>query len=587
MAAVLYFAYPLLSGGQSAGGAGAGTAATPGAKTGSGGPVEVQSMSRFSAAHNESLLWGTFRPGVYFGAKSRTLPESVVAGLMWGSVGSDGSLNENTMRYTCEESNTNDGLVFGYKEHDGSAYATQTITDPKNGLKLDTTFVKAENARDWTMRVSGKAKAKKVVYYHLGVDTEHAAKGAYELSVDADGVISGKTANLGAFSLRAVVKGSAVAGSVVAASAGEIPLDKMKTSLLATLAGPPKRPGQPAPPPGVLAASRHGGRANVIHLQFTVESDFEIDFVFLGAAASAASPAAAEQAAAALSGPALDATILARSLAFADRFDQTFHLADKGFAESDIVFARAAMSAQLGGLGFFFGKSEIHENSGGGATSLRPLFTSVPSRSFFPRGFLWDEGFHQLLIGKWDPKIRRDVLSHWLATQDGSGWIPREQILGAEARSKVPDWAVPQHRTHANPPVFLIVVEELLDAADAAPGSAQSVEDVEWLKGTLPALEQWYNWFLSTQAGLEKSSFFWHGRDKNDGKLNAMTLSSGLDDYPRSSSVSKDERHVDLLCWMAMGADVMARAAARTGVLREGAAEKYKGLHKELAGTQD
>lgn len=38
-----------------------------------------------------------------------------------------------------------------------------------------------------------------------------------------------------------------------------------------------------------------------------------------------------------------------------------------------------------------------------------------------------------MLIRRWDIHICLDILGHWLDLMNIDGWIPREQILGAEA----------------------------------------------------------------------------------------------------------------------------------------------------------
>jgi hypothetical protein len=76
----------------------------------------------------------------------------------------------------------------------------------------------------------------------------------------------------------------------------------------------------------------------------------------------------------------------------------------------------------------------------------------------------------------------------------------------------------------------------------------------------------------------------WKGRDANTQReLNPKTLMSGLDDYPRSSHPSLDERHVDLLAWMAFASAAMAEIGKVAGAPCCGLQEHTCGLQHSPA----
>jgi mannosyl-oligosaccharide glucosidase len=59
----------------------------------------------------------------------------------------------------------------------------------------------------------------------------------------------------------------------------------------------------------------------------------------------------------------------------------------------------------------------------------------------------------------------------------------------------------------------------------------------------------------------------WKGRNSTTTReLNPKTLTSGLDDFPRASHPTEDERHVDLLSWMVMASRAMELIGKITGI---------------------
>lgn len=180
--------------------------------------IAAQDASVFSKASNDSLLWGPYRPNLYFGIRPR-LPKSLMTALLWGRVEDFTSVQHN-VRYTCEQ---HEGMAgYGWDAYDPRSGGVQTIHDRGNGIDLETSFVKMEGG-SWGARIKGTPREdaepgfgsqggiqeiKTAVWFTLGAEGVGAslevddAAAAAEAGVEGDLTFNGQTGDLGDFKIK-------------------------------------------------------------------------------------------------------------------------------------------------------------------------------------------------------------------------------------------------------------------------------------------------------------------------------------------------------------------------------------------------
>lgn len=218
---------------------------------------------------------------------------------------------------------------------------------------------------------------------------------------------------------------------------------------------------------------------------------------------------------------------------------------------------KAAVSNLLGGLSYTYGRIKTTADITSSWPTQPPheLFSSTPSRGKFPRGFLWDEGFHLLIICRWDKVLCLEIVKSWFNTMNAEGWIPREQARGDEQERVFADKQfLFQNEQEANPPTLLFALDLLMQGVNRS--STDYQELVEFLNsGIEEKVIRWFKYFSTTQRNFAVDSdpkfrgplFRWTCIEPCHG---GNVMGSGLDDYPRTNGLDEPLANLDLQVWM-------------------------------------
>ena len=489
------------------------------------------------------------------------------------------------LRHTCEQ---DEGMVgYGWTAYDVRTGGVQIVNDTGNQVDLITQFAKVSDGGSygrWGLRVKGIPRVdahyhqKTTVIFYLGSeDPLSGLECMHGTNLSNNDVVCNGTMNsLPDFRLQVTdhgLDGNLFQNtSVKSLTVPTATIWQAKSIFTDQLSGTGSHDGLVADVPG---------KGNLHFVQKSFEGDLEFDILFSSNSISET-----------MTSTSLTEGIQDALYTFDKRFESV-HAPQAPFQNKRYIeFSQSLLSNLMGGIGYFYGTSKVDITSAPGdigaeATSAESdtveeqgpsqLLSTVPSRPFFPRGFLWDEGFHLQVILDWDMDLALEIASSWFDLMDDDGWIAREQILGPEARSKVSPEFQTQHSNYANPPtLFLVIqafVERLSGASSFSGAPSRYLSDPSagkaFLEGIYPKLKKHYEWFCRTQAG-NLTQYQVLGSDFNQGyrwrgRTSPYILTSGLDDYPRAQPPHLEELHLDALCWVGSMAVALKRISTFLG----------------------
>ena len=488
------------------------------------------------------------------------------------------------LRHTCEQ---DEGMAgYGWTAYDARRGGIHVVNDTGNRIDLTTRFVKGLNhERNWGLRIKGTPRAdvrpeqKTAMIFYLGSEDPDSRIECFKATATKTGLFcEGTAVGIGSFKLHAFGDGvrshPPQSPSVKSLKVPEASVWQAKSTFVEQHKSADAHGGMIADDPG---------EGNLHLMQGVFDRNFDFDVLFSSGVDTMTSTSLTE-------------AIQDTTATFDEHFEAVYAPQPPFQDEHHIRFSKSLLSNLMGGIGYFHGKNRVDVSSARTFidTSLSSwketssikashlieehgpyqLFSTVPSRPFFPRGFLWDEGFHLLVILDWDLDLALGIVSSWFNLMDDNGWIAREQILGLESESKVPPEFQTQYPHHANPPTLFLVVEafvaRLSGEVPYTGAPSQHLNDPTvgkaFLKAQYPKLKMNYDWFCRTQAGnLENygsdgiKGYRWRGRTPQH------ILPSGLDDYPRAQPPHLEELHLDALCWVGSMAAALRKISSFTG----------------------